>query len=303
MGGSTPRGPREGRTPPPVHRVFWEPDDTVRAGVGRFDHRHFTRREGGHRHRFFELLFLEEGGGVHRFGGREIGVAAGDLYVIAPGEVHDVSGLDEGARGWVVVFEADALGFSETSALVNLPGELLLLSFLRPQGTEAGYFRVSPDDRRFWLDGILALRTELDEKQLGYEDAVRWRLSLLLLEAARLASARLEGVPLKVRPLLYKVFRFVEARYADFISLTDVAREVGLSKSHLGHVVKRETGRTVLEWISERRLTEARRLLLDTDESVETIARSVGFDDPAYFSRVFRRLNGLAPGAWRASNR
>ncbi|WFU11699.1 helix-turn-helix domain-containing protein (plasmid) [Rhizobium sp. CB3090] len=58
-------------------------------------------------------------------------------------------------------------------------------------------------------------------------------------------------------------------------------------------------GRSVKELILERRLLEAKRLLLFTIRSVEDIGREVGFDDPAYFSRFFRRMTDEPPAAWR----
>jgi AraC-like DNA-binding protein len=62
-------------------------------------------------------------------------------------------------------------------------------------------------------------------------------------------------------PLLAQVFGFIEERYRDRISLSDAARAVGLTPGHLTTVVRRKTGRTVGEWIAERRMAEARRLL------------------------------------------
>ncbi|MNL85110.1 Transcriptional activator NphR [compost metagenome] len=53
------------------------------------------------------------------------------------------------------------------------------------------------------------------------------------------------------------------------------------------------------ELILERRLLEAKRLLMFTIRSVEDIGREIGFDDPAYFSRFFRRRMGEAPAVWR----
>lgn len=257
---------------------------------------------GLHGHRFFELILLERGSGVHRLGGRAIPAAVGDLFLIAPGEAHDASRI-EGFHGWILVFELDALGLEGDEALGNLPNELLLLSFLRPQGFEAGHFRLEPDAVRSWSARLAMLETELREKRLGFAEAARSHLRGLLIDAARLAASQLEGVSKSSRPLLRRVFRVIEARYREPISLVDVAREVQRSSAYLTNLVRRETGRTVLEWIIERRLTEARRLLLETDERVEDISASIGYSDAAYFVRQFKRLNGATPQAWRRANR
>ncbi|HEX2285899.1 MAG TPA: helix-turn-helix transcriptional regulator, partial [Mycobacterium sp.] len=88
-------------------------------------------------------------------------------------------------------------------------------------------------------------------------------------------------------------------RHAEPLSLRDVAREVGMTPGHLTTVVRRRTGRTVQDWIIERRMAESRRLLADTDLPVAEVARRVGISDPGYFSRLFRRTHGTSPRTWR----
>jgi AraC family transcriptional activator of pobA len=85
--------------------------------------------------------------------------------------------------------------------------------------------------------------------------------------------------------------------------LKDVARAVSLSPGHLTTVVRRKTGRTVLEWIAERRMVEARRLLVQTDLAVEEVGRRVGYGHPGYFVRTFRRAHGSTPLGWRRAGR
>jgi AraC family transcriptional activator of pobA len=69
---------------------------------------------------------------------------------------------------------------------------------------------------------------------------------------------------------------------------------------HLLDKAARETfGQSVKEMLMERRLLEAKRLLMFTIRPVEDIAREIGFDDPAYFSRFFRKRTGVSPAAWR----
>jgi AraC-like DNA-binding protein len=99
--------------------------------------------------------------------------------------------------------------------------------------------------------------------------------------------------------LLAEVFGFIADSYHEPISLRDVARAVSLSRGHLTTVVRRKTGRTVQEWIAERRMAEARRLLVETELSVEEVGRRVGYGESGYFVRSFRRTHGATPLAWR----
>lgn len=72
-----------------------------------------------------------------------------------------------------------------------------------------------------------------------------------------------------------------------------------MTPGYLTTLVRRRTGRTVVDWITERRMVQARQLLTETDLPVNEIARSVGPSDPGYFARVFRHNDGVTPRAWR----
>jgi AraC-like DNA-binding protein len=128
-------------------------------------------------------------------------------------------------------------------------------------------------------------------------------LTLLLVDVSRLAADVVGDLKLKHEPLLADVFGFIEARYHERISLRDVASAVNLSPAHLTTTVRRKTGRTVQEWIAERRMAHARRLLVETDLTVEQIAREVGYADPVYFNRCFRRIHDVTPLRWRRAGR
>jgi AraC-like DNA-binding protein len=110
---------------------------------------------------------------------------------------------------------------------------------------------------------------------------------------------RFEQILLQSQPLLSRVFRFIETNYQHSISLREVAEAVGRSPAYLTDLVRRETGKTVLNWIIERRMAEARRLLLETEHSVEKIAEAVGYFDRRHFSRQFLRLHKTTPQTWR----
>jgi AraC-like DNA-binding protein len=101
----------------------------------------------------------------------------------------------------------------------------------------------------------------------------------------------------------HQVFQFIEDNYHKPIDIADVAQAVGYSPAYLTNLVKRRTQRTVLGWIVERRMSEARYLLLDTERSVNQIATAVGYADAGYFSRRFRQLHKLSPQMWRNGHR
>lgn len=258
-----------------------------------------------HAHDFLALAYFERGGGSVRLGQREWPVEAGDLYVIAPGEVvgvGDAGGLEQ-AEGWGVFFPLGVFGPEAPGAFLSWRAHPLLFPFVRGATGGAQRLKVPPRDRPAWSERLTTLDLELRRRQDGYREAALAHLTLLLVDVSRLAADVAGDLRLNDEPLLADVFGFIEEHYHEPISLRDVAWAVSLSPGYLTTVVRRKTGRPVQEWIAERRMAEARRLLVETDLSVEEIGQSIGYSDPAYFVRIFRRAHGVTPLSWRRAGR
>lgn len=91
----------------------------------------------------------------------------------------------------------------------------------------------------------------------------------------------------------------LEREFGSSLNVTDYATALGVTPTHLTRACRASCGRTALALMQERRLFEARRLLLDTDIAVQDIARNLGFSTAGYFSRAFTQHIGQAPSAFR----
>ncbi|MCS7476320.1 helix-turn-helix domain-containing protein [Umezawaea endophytica] len=264
------------------------------------DAREHTSSMGTHAHDFLVLFYVETGDGVLRVDGEDWALSAGDAFVIAPGAVITPRHSGQG-EAWAVFFPADAVDPTAPASLVSWRTHPLLSPFIGGLRGGGQRFRVPPDDRPTWSRHLTDLDAELTSRRDGYADATRAHLTLLLVRLGRL-QVDLPGDP-GVEPLLAAVFDVVENRYHEPISLRDVAEAVGLTTGHLTTVVGRRTGRTVQQWITERRMREARRVLADTDLTVDEIAHRVGYREAGYFVRRFRAAHGVTPAAWRRAGR
>ena len=204
---------------------------------------------------------------------------------------------------WVVAFETDPLTGSAAAAerdgLSGAPEDQSLAYFLRLQAGGERALRVETSDRAGWISRFRSLAEELATDSLGCDAAAQALLKLLLVDVARLAQLRFAHQSPPTRPILLSVFRYIEQRFRAPIGLADVAKAVARSPSYLTDLVRRETGRTVQQWIIHRRMAEARVLLLRSGARVKDIGSMIGYDDTGYFIRQFRRANGLTPHRWR----
>jgi AraC-like DNA-binding protein len=98
---------------------------------------------------------------------------------------------------------------------------------------------------------------------------------------------------------LRDVFAFIDERYPERISLPQVAARAGLSRPQFHAVFKKAAGMTLVDYVTQVRLTRAARLLQETEQSVVEIAHAVGFADQSYFDRRFRRRYGRTPLQFR----
>jgi AraC family transcriptional regulator len=87
------------------------------------------------------------------------------------------------------------------------------------------------------------------------------------------------------------------------ISVAQLASEVGLSTSHFARAFRKATGRPPHRWFLEQRIETAQGLLLNSQMSLGEIAEACGFSDQSHLTRVFARMVGISPGAWRRARR
>ena len=93
--------------------------------------------------------------------------------------------------------------------------------------------------------------------------------------------------------------RFVDNNYRSDIRLAAVAGEAGMSSSHFSRLFRKVMGLSYQEYLNSRRITKAKNLLRTSPKSVAEIAASVGFADPTGFGRIFKKLTGKTPSAYR----
>lgn len=99
------------------------------------------------------------------------------------------------------------------------------------------------------------------------------------------------------------VIEHLQATSATHTSVGELAGVAGLSVSHFAAQFRRATGYSVVEYQTRVRMGRARELLDTTDRTISSVAREVGYPDPLYFSRQFRRIHGTSPSQYRERER
>jgi AraC-like DNA-binding protein/mannose-6-phosphate isomerase-like protein (cupin superfamily) len=281
----------------PVVRVLHLDDRLAATPALPPDHRHA--------HDFHVLLYVERGGADVRLDEGVEQLRTGAVLAVPPGHVLGVGTVNPlvGAL-WAVAFRVDAVPPLAGSASRSWTAHPLLAAF-PVEGV--GRLAVPRTDRHAWVAWLADLEAEAAAPEdLGSADAVAATVTRLLVASARLATDAEppnRRVDAAADPLVARVLALVDARYGTPVGTADLARELGYPAGHLTTVVRRRTGRTVLDWLTERRMTEARRLLLGTDLPLSAVAARVGYRDAAYLVRRFRLAHGVPPERWRRAAR
>ncbi|MBZ4688056.1 MAG: transcriptional regulator, AraC family [Clostridiales bacterium] len=92
---------------------------------------------------------------------------------------------------------------------------------------------------------------------------------------------------------------YIQQNYHHNLKLENIADAVFLSPYYLSHIFKEETGHTVLEYLTKIRIEEAKKLLRNSQTNVKEVAYKVGYNNPSYFSKLFRNIEGVTPSQFR----
>ena len=260
------------------------------------------QRMGAHGHQFYEVLLITAGRGEIGIGGRSSAAEPGHLFVIPPGIGHDCRGLDA-ASGWAVLFLPDGGGAAGSGlGLIDDRAAGMVFDLYRQPFHALGVPVVLGGADLSHAEHLVArMAGELATRPIGYDLSVRAALQMLLVGIARhLPQASDTGAAgPRGRDLLAEVFRDIDAHFRDENSLAAASRRLGYTAGHLTTKLRVLTGRTYGDWVIERRMIEARRLLATTTLSLAEIAHALGYAEIESFARRFREHHGTTPAAWR----
>jgi AraC family transcriptional activator of pobA len=233
------------------------------------------------------LFFIASGGGRMLAEGCEEAFAAPCLVLVPAGCVHGFA-CAPGTRGQVLTI---ARGYMEElvdreAALSSLLAATQTFPLKSADGVE---------------DTVARLQRELVWTAPGHALAAESLLVGLLIEALRARQFRPETSQAHgpAAALLSRFRALIEANYRQDMSLADYALALRVTAKRLRACCGRVAGCTPLDVIQDRRLLEAKRLMLYSNLSVSEAAYYLGFSDPAYFSRFFSRRCGVSPRAFR----
>ena len=254
-------------------------------------------RERAHRHDFYQIFWMTRDASSFNIDFHHLPVEAFTLVFVPPGAVHTF-GVKSRATGFILSFQEDFLeaeGHVVDLFLECPPLDPAQIRSVLPVRGAAIEFVHSYCERMY---------EEFNSKRVGYRSATAALLRLLFVEIRRCLAAQSTSSSFrKYSSLTARFLRKLNARPYQLTTASEIAKLLGVSRSWLNQLVRQETARNLTDHLQGRLILESKRLLAHSDLNVSEIAYELGFEDPSYFTRLFRQVEGLSPRKFREAYR
>lgn len=211
-------------------------------------------------------------------------------FFVPPEQIHS-------SRDWSPRDRGYALSFSEAFFVENLADKAALRRSPLFQWDRPPFLHLSPAQHSALATLFAALAAEWSRRPQHNVAALRLLLQLAVTRLEEcLCACQPAEAPLDANARLYQRFRTsLETTFRSEKSPAAFAAQLGVHPNHLATAVRAASGLPPGEWIRARVILEAQCLLASTTRSVKEIAGELGYDDEAYFSRVFKKSVGVSP--------
>jgi AraC-like DNA-binding protein/mannose-6-phosphate isomerase-like protein (cupin superfamily) len=246
-----------------------------------------------HRHSFFEVCYVLSGEGIYLESDEEYPLGPGTLFCSRPGKWHQIKS-EAGLELYYVAFEVDNARSSEETGNRYLQ-MMNLNKVVVPLVDES----VSAQTWRMLFTLCKQDRTMTKELIRSFAYAL---LVSFCSEFAEVVES--EDLPEHQQISSYYLQRaklFIEDNLSSSLSLSQLSDYLNISERHLSRLFAEKIGQTLSHYVQERRVRKSMELLLEKDWTISRIAQETGFESIHYFTRVFTRKIGVAPGKFRKS--
>jgi AraC family transcriptional regulator, transcriptional activator of pobA len=253
-----------------------------------------------HLHDFYSIFWIESGEAIHATEFVEYSLKADTILFVPPGLKHRMY-IDKSVSGIYILFNEDFIQYNRTNHVPLKEYRLFNNSDFKSLIT------VSPEKREK-LNNITGLIfDELQNSDDYSQDIVLNLLHLFLLESRRIFDQQNQAP--KEEPdttpdvTIIKFKQLIEENFTKEKNVSPYAEMLNMNPSCLNELTKRTTGITAGELIRNRVIDETKKLLYSSPMSGKEIAYELGFDDPAYFSRFFKKYTGTTLKEFRDNSR
>lgn len=246
-----------------------------------------------HAHRgLLQMLCVFGGGAKVRLDDAAFDLRAPAALVIPPGVVHSFQ-FSPGTQGYVLTVAESLLTLEDAA-------QSALFEPLRSQPQRVELASAADVSQR--LSGLLEqILDEFRDARLGRSQMFDWLVRAVLLLVARRLSATPLGSSARGRADLFARFRtLVESHFTQHWPVPRYAKALNLTESRLNRLCQALTGKSAFDLVQDRLLLEARRKLFYIAAPVSRLAYELGFSDPAYFCRFFKKHTGVSPSTFRS---
>ncbi|KAF9659160.1 helix-turn-helix domain-containing protein [Tenacibaculum sp. ZH5_bin.1] len=242
----------------------------------------------------YKVFWIKEGTGKYNIDFKSYSFEDGVLLFLSPGQVFSVDS-EKIKEAYQLSFTRDFYCIQTHDAEVSCNGVLFNNIYETP-------FVVPSEKETQKLDFILQnLKEEFELEETAQYDMLQSLLKQFIVYSVRIKKEK-DVVKESVETKLFKDFSLlVEQNFKKIHRVTGYAYRLGLSPKSLTKHLQKIGTETPSDFIKNRIITEAKRLLLYTDDSIKQVAFDLGFNDPAYFSRFFTKATGQSPKQFKRS--
>lgn len=241
---------------------------------------------------FYDILLVTRGRGTFFLDGHPLDVKPGRVFFTTPGQVRRwrTTKLD----GICLFFPALFLQefFRDDAFIDRLP-------YFHDEAGATSAIATAPRTAASLRALLLAMRAELPPTRADSAHLLRAQLYEILIRLARLHAAAHPAPPMPRHALVRRYQDLIEQDFRRTHRTADYAKKLAVTTGHLTALCNAHLGRSAKRVLQDRLTVEARRLLLYSDRTAEAIAQHLGFADPSYFGRFFRRMSGKTPQKFR----
>ena len=254
----------------------------------------------GETHDFWELAYIDKGEIIYFHDKGETVVSKGEIFFIAPNCFHASKALNSCPSCINIAFECKSLAmksFENYHAKVDAS----LLPFLNSIIEES---RESYDIPKNAI--TLTKLKKKKEPKIGSEQLIRTYLEQFLILLLRSMSEKQEFLMFPSKEsmqhhLVEDIKHYVNEKIEQIIRIEDICKHLGYSKTYLSKIFHEYTGCTLAYYINKVKINKAKELIRERKLNFSEISDKLAFDNPQYFSRVFKKFCGMNPSEFRSS--